>query len=86
MPPGVIVGTAADILKFKAFDAPPPGDGLLTIIGKVPGEARSELLRVILSCPLLTNEVVRGTELNITKEAAETAIGQSRRHRTRHPR
>lgn len=24
--------------------------------------------------------------LNITKEAAERAIGQSRRHRTRHPR
>jgi hypothetical protein len=28
----------------------------------------------------------KATPLNITKEAAETAIGQSRRHRTRHPR
>jgi hypothetical protein len=55
-------------LKFRAFDVPPPGDGLATMTGKLPVTERSDTLSEMESRPLLKNEGTWGIPLNVTDE------------------
>ena len=56
-------GLAAEgwTVKLTAFDPPPPGGGLVTTMGNVPAEARSEGSRVTSIWLPLTNEAAWGT-------------------------
>jgi hypothetical protein len=45
----VIAGTELLTMKFTAFEAPPPGGGLVTITGYDPAVARSLVLREMAS-------------------------------------
>src|SRR6185369_17079782 len=48
------------------FEVPPPGTGLLTVIGKVPARAASEARIRAVSCVLFTNVVARASPLKLT--------------------
>ncbi len=60
--------TFAQTPKFVPVDAPPPGGGFVTTIGKSPAVARSEEPSVIFNCPELTKAALWVTPLNVTVE------------------
>ena len=65
----VIVGTGLPVIVNVAeLDVPPPGVGLNTVTLAVPADAISVLLICAVSCPLLTNVVVRGLPFQLTTE------------------
>jgi hypothetical protein len=58
----------AQTLKFVPVDAPPPGGGFVTTIGKFPAVTRSEGPSVIVNCPEVTKVALWDTPLNVTVE------------------
>src|SRR5512146_1346654 len=55
-------------LKFTAVELPPPGEGLVTTIGKEPAVVRSAALRTMVNCVALTEVAVRATPLEVTAD------------------
>lgn len=55
----VISGTDVEMVKVSAFEVPPPGEGLKTVICTVPGLVMSPLEMLAVNCELLTKVVVR---------------------------
>lgn len=69
----LIAGTgfvALVIVKFWAFDVPPPGAGLVTVTAAVPVEVMAVAGIAAVSCVALTNVVVRDVPPKVTAEAA----------------
>jgi hypothetical protein len=65
----VIVGTGTgETVKLTAFDVPPPGAGVFTVMGKFPAAAISETRICAVNLVALTNAVVRAVPLNRTTE------------------
>jgi len=56
----VSVGAGLLMVKVWVPDVPPPGVGVKTVTGTVPAAAMSLAEIVVVSCVLLTNEVIRG--------------------------
>ena len=66
-----IVGTGfggTSILSSAAFDVPPPGGGVNTVMLAVPGVAMSAAVTAAVNCVLLTNDVTNGLPLKRTTE------------------
>ena len=61
-------GKGADIVKSKAEEVPPPGEGLNTVIWAVPSAAMSLAGIEAVSCALLTNVVGRSEPFHLTTE------------------
>jgi hypothetical protein len=65
----VIIGKAtAETTRLTAFEVPPPGAGVFTVMGKFPTAAISVTRICAVSCVALTNAVVRAVPLNRTTE------------------
>jgi len=65
----VIVGKAtAETGRLTAFEVPPPGAGVFTVMGKSPTAAISLARICAVTCVALTNAVVRAAPLNRTTE------------------
>jgi hypothetical protein len=60
---------AAFTVKVWAFDVPPPGEGLVTVMGNPPAVVRSLAGTVAVNCVLLTQVVVRAAPAQFTTEA-----------------
>jgi hypothetical protein len=60
--------------KICEFDPPPPGDGLKTVMGKSPAADRSPTRMLAVSCPALTNVVVRLDPLKRTTDEPDTKL------------
>lgn len=74
----VIAGTGlfagALTTKLTAFDVPPPGDGVNTVIGTFPAVAMSACGTEAVSCVALTNDVTRATPFTRTSEEATKLV------------
>ena len=55
-------------LKVKAFEAPPPGEGFVTVTEGVPALATSEARIAAVTFVALTNVVVRAFPLKLTTD------------------
>jgi hypothetical protein len=65
----VIVGTGTgETVKLTAFEVPPPGAGVFTVMGKFPTAVMSETRICAVTFVALTNAVVRAAPLNQTTE------------------
>jgi hypothetical protein len=58
------------MVKFTAFEVPPPGAGLVTVTAAVPAEAVPAPGMAAANCVALTNVVVRAAPPKLTIEAA----------------
>jgi hypothetical protein len=61
LPTGVIV-------KFNAFEVPPPGAGVTTVTGAVPATATSDEFTVAVNCNPFTNVVARAVPFQLMTE------------------
>jgi hypothetical protein len=69
----VIVGTGFGplvMVKFTAFEVPPPGAGLVTVTAAVAAEAMAAAGMVAVNCVELTNVVLHAVAPKLTIEAA----------------
>jgi hypothetical protein len=69
----LIVGTGIGplaMVKSTEFDSPPPGWGLFTVTGAVPGEAMAAAGMAAVNCVALTNVVIGAIPPKLTVEAA----------------
>jgi hypothetical protein len=64
----VAVGTGLLMVKVRAADVPPPGEGLATVTETVPPVVMSLAGTVALSCVLLTSVVVSPVPFHCTTE------------------
>jgi hypothetical protein len=58
------------MLKFSAFEVPPPGAGLVTITAAMPAEAMAAAGMAAVNCVELTNVVLLAVPPKLTVEAA----------------
>src|SRR6516225_9300722 len=58
------------MVKFTAFDVPPPGAGLVTVTGTVRGEATAAAGMAAVNCVELTSVVAGVVPPKLTTEAA----------------
>jgi hypothetical protein len=66
----LVVGTGLFIVSVCAFDVPPPGVGLTTVIDAVPPTAMSAAGTVAVSCVDEANVVAKATPLKLTVDDA----------------
>lgn len=70
----VIAGAGLLIVKVCAPDAPPPGDGFVTVTDGVPAVAISAAVMAAVICVALTKVVVLAAPLKFTTEAATKLV------------
>jgi len=63
-------GALMIMVKFTAFEVPPPGAGLLTVTAAVPTMAMAAAGMAAVNCVALTNVVLRAVPPKLTTEAA----------------
>lgn len=64
----VIVGVAPVTVRLEAAEVPPPGTGLKTVMGTIPGFSTSALGMAAVRCMASTKVVARDTPFTRTTE------------------
>lgn len=69
-----VFATEFQIANVSLAELPPPGGGFVTTMGKLPADAKSEVVKVIFSCPELTKLALCGAPLKVTVEDARNPV------------